>query len=138
MSTTVTLADNITVNNSPGILAGISLNYVLDNTGPATLDAQINLVLVQDVGGVGETSTIFQSWKKFNISPGEKTYFDGTYFLSAANANQVISDLNPSLPQKYQILCVITGGSSDSDRLALVKMSISGAIDYSITYNNVN
>jgi len=132
MSTTIILTDNISIYASPKLVGGFALNYVLENTGPAILDAQVNLVLVQDVGGLGETSTVLQSWKKFNITPSSKEYFEGSYFLSQTNFNQILSMINPELLQKYQITCVITGGANDTERLALVKMSITNAIEYSV------
>lgn len=129
MSTTVILADNISIYASPQLVTGFALNYILNNTGGAALDAQIELRLVQDVSGLNETSTTFQSWKRFDIFPGDKVYFEGTYFLTDENSNLMVSKINPEVPQKFQITCVITGGSTDQDRLALVK--IPDTIEYS-------
>ena len=117
MSTTVLLADNLSVLTDPHVTKAIAVNYILNNGGAMALDAEVQLVLVQDVGGVGETSTIFQSWKQFNIAAGEYAYFHGTYFLSEANIDQVTSFLNPPVDQKYQIVAIITGGDAPNRAL---------------------
>ena len=117
MSTTVLLADNLSVLTDPHVTKAIAVNYILNNGGAMALDAEVQLVLVQDVGGVGETSTIFQSWKQFNIASGEYAYFHGTYFLSEANIDQVTSFLNPPVDQKYQIVLIITGGDAPNRAL---------------------
>ena len=117
MSTTVLLEDNVSVLTGKHVTKAFALNYILNNGGAMTLDAEVQLVLVQDVGGVGETSTIFQSWKQFNIPAGEYAYYHGTYFLTEADIDQVTEFLNPPIDQKYQIVLIITGGDSPNRSL---------------------
>ncbi len=126
--TTIILTDDISVYANSRLVGGFALNYILNNTGTATLDAQVNLRLIQDVNGLTETFTIFQSWKRFDILPGDKVYFEGTYFLSEENTNLIASKINPEVPQKFQITCDIIGGD-DNQRLALVK--IENEVEYS-------
>ena len=40
--------------------------------------------------------------------------------------------INPELHQKYQITCVISGGTSIADRLALTKTIITNVLEYSV------
>ena len=117
MSTTVVLTDNISVLRGKHIAKGLALNYILNNGGAMALDAEVQLILVQDVGGGGETSTIFQSWKQFNIQPTEYAYFHGTYFLSEANIDQITEFMNPEIAQKYQVVAIITGGDAPNRAL---------------------
>ncbi len=127
-TTEIILADDISIYASPQLVGGFALNYILSNTGAATLDLQVDLRLVQDVAGLNETLTTFQSWKRFDVFPGDKAYFEGTYFLTEENSNLIVSKINPEVPQKFQITCLITGGS-EVERDALIK--IANEVEYS-------
>lgn len=112
MSTTTIMTDDISVFTNVHISRAMSLNYALTNSSDTELDIQVSIVLVQDVGGPGETSTTLQSWKKFAVLPDTTVNFEGTYFVPESVTVQIDAFTNPDIPQKYQVVATITGGDS--------------------------
>jgi hypothetical protein len=111
MSTTIILTDDISVFSNMEITKAMSINYALTNSSTSVLDIQVSIVLVQHVGDPAETSTTLQSWKKFAVVQDQTVNFEGTYFVPDAVKQSIEQWTNPEIPQKYQIIAIIDGGT---------------------------
>ena len=130
--TTVVYTSDFSVYHGLRLVGGVAPDINLDNTGTATLNADLVLSLVQKKDLPGETITILQCWIRKGISPGEEINISGTYFLSDSNLEQILSELNTGDPQTLRLRVDVTGGATEGDRTALVKKTYTDIIDYSL------
>lgn len=130
--TTQIYSQDISVFNDSMVVKGISINFNLNNTGAATLNTTVKFLLVQNIGQLNETETILQLWTNKGIAPSDEISVTGTYNLNSNEDRLIVSELNNPDLQTLKLTIDVTGGSSNTDRNALVVQPYIGAKNYSI------
>lgn len=119
------LIDNIPITFDRFIVGAIATNVVLNNNGANTVDVTLALNLDQTPGPI---DTIFQSWKRFSVAPGENVYFESTYFLTDAQLEDISFNME-TMTQKFQLILTVSVGSTTDFTL----VTIPDSVNYSLT-----
>ena len=129
--TTIIHTDVIPLYAEMSVIGVFSPNYYFENTGTATLDLKLILKLVQEIGTPSETETVFQVWSKENVVPNQKFEITGAYLLTMNQKRSILLERNNVDPEELRVEVQVTGGASESDRLDMIKLTITDAVDYS-------
>lgn len=133
--TTVVYTQDVSVFYKRRIVGALSPNLLFKNTSGYSLDTILYLCLVKNPGEETETETNLQVWVNNDVGYGKYLNISGMYFMSDANTNLIMEDLNGS--QTLRLVLKVTGGQSDEDRAKLVKQTVTDMVDYSVMAGKV-